>query len=85
MSSSSKLVSRCTVRIELNGSVAVADAGVGFFELQITIASFGKHGRRTRIQQDGLGEQLAGFLEISIRKGRHGRAPLFVELVHGVF
>ena len=44
MSPSSELVSRGVVRVELDGSGAVADAGVGLLQLEVAGSALGEHG-----------------------------------------
>ena len=60
--SASEFVSSCIVWIQLNGSRAIPDAGVGLLELEIAVAALGKHGGRVRVQDDGLGEKADGLL-----------------------
>ena len=58
---SPELVSGGVVRVELDGPGAVADAGVGLLHLDVAVAPLGEHGRRRRVDLDGLREQLGGL------------------------
>ena len=67
------------VRVELDGPRAVPDAGVWLLHLDVAVAPLREHSRRSRVDLDGLREQLRGLLPLALAQRRHGLAPLGVE------
>ena len=64
-----ELVGCGVVRIELDGAVAVSDASIGLLQLEEAVAPLGEHGGRLGVEEDGLGEQVTGLLEVAVREG----------------
>ena len=61
----SEFVSGGVIRVDFDGFVAVPDAGVGSFQLEEAVAPLGEHGRGLGVEEDGFGEEVGRFLEVT--------------------